>query len=157
MLAQSCEGTGSDHEACRNGMRTVACDTGAPHPIDGEKSWAYVPMSLWSTVQQIPKGCNIANDSFKDEKFSSYWLWNLKFTALCSSSCSIHRQNIFCTFGDLTKIPILQSQLWAQNVSAFTYSFGSENRTIPVQAAGLWKLTEHCLCEESLNDAQGTG
>lgn len=91
------------------------------------------------------------------KKISSHWIWNSKFTVLCSSSCSIHRQNIFWACGDLTKIPIPQSQLWAQNVSAFTYSFRRENRTIPVQAAGLWKLTEQCLCEESLNDAQGTG
>lgn len=91
------------------------------------------------------------------KKISFHWLWNSKCTALCSSSCSIHRQNIFWVCGYLTKIPIPQSQLWAQNVSAFTYSFRNENRKIPVQASGLWKLTKHCPCEESLNDARGTG
>lgn len=75
------------------------------------------------------------------KNISSHWLWNSKFTALCRSSCSIQRQNIFWVCGDLTKIPIPQIQLWAQNVSTFTYSFRRENRTIPVQAAGLWKLT----------------
>lgn len=71
------------------------------------------------------------------KNFRSHWLWNSKFTALRSSSCSIHRQNIFCTWWDLTKIPIPQSQLWAQNVSAFTYSFGRENNN---SCTGSWVM-----------------
>lgn len=156
MLAQSSEGTGSDHEACRNWKRTAACDTETPHPIDGERV-VCTRVSVEHCAANTKNLQRLLVIASRRKNISSHWLWNSKFTALCRSSCSIQRQNIFWVCGDLTKIPIPQIQLWAQNVSTFTYSFRRENRTIPVQAAGLWKLTEHCLCEESLNDAQGTG
>lgn len=156
MLAQSCEGTRSDHKACRNENSNLWHWDSSPY-------WWTEELSLCTCVSV--EHCAADTKSLQHllmiasrrKNFNSHWFWNSKFTALYSSSCSIHRQNIFCIYGDLTKMPIPQSQLWAQNVSAFTYSFRRENRTIPVQAAGLWKLTEHCLCEESLNDAQGTG
>lgn len=52
-------GTGSDDEACRNGMRKAACNTGIPHRIDGEESLACRPVSLPRTVRQISKAWNI--------------------------------------------------------------------------------------------------